>query len=116
MLIGIPKEIKDHEYRVGLTPAGAYALARIFHQDSDFGILLRARPRWYLVRWDGAQEVCAERIFGDTAPYPRCLWRAGDSTVQRSRCGCGESCGGLCEQLAQWMMAGEHQANPTGIA
>ena len=28
MLIGVPKEIKDHEYRVGLTPAGAYALVR----------------------------------------------------------------------------------------
>ena len=26
MLIGVPKEIKDHEYRVGLTPAGVHAL------------------------------------------------------------------------------------------
>ena len=28
MLIGVPKEIKDHEYRVGLTPAGVHALVR----------------------------------------------------------------------------------------
>ncbi len=27
MLIGIPKEVKDHEYRVGMTPASVHALA-----------------------------------------------------------------------------------------
>jgi alanine dehydrogenase len=32
MLIGVPKEIKDHEYRVGLTPAGARALAQAGHE------------------------------------------------------------------------------------
>ncbi len=32
MLIGVPKEIKDHEYRVGLIPAGAYALTRAGHR------------------------------------------------------------------------------------
>jgi alanine dehydrogenase len=32
MLVGIPKEIKDHEYRVGLTPAGARALSAAGHQ------------------------------------------------------------------------------------
>ena len=32
MRIGIPREIKDHEYRVGLTPAGAHALTRAGHQ------------------------------------------------------------------------------------
>ena len=40
MLIGIPKETKDHEYRVGLTPAGAYALVRHGHEvlvQSDAG-------------------------------------------------------------------------------
>ena len=31
MLIGVPKEIKNHEYRVGLTPAGAAALVRDGH-------------------------------------------------------------------------------------
>ncbi|AKC85817.1 alanine dehydrogenase [Pseudoxanthomonas suwonensis] len=32
MLIGVPKEIKNHEYRVGLTPAGARELASRGHQ------------------------------------------------------------------------------------
>ncbi|HSR01324.1 MAG TPA: alanine dehydrogenase [Methylophilaceae bacterium] len=32
MLIGIPKEIKNHEYRVGLTPSGTSTLTRHGHQ------------------------------------------------------------------------------------
>lgn len=32
MLVGVPREIKDHEYRVGLTPAGVYALSEGGHQ------------------------------------------------------------------------------------
>ena len=32
MRIGVPKEIKDHEYRVGLTPAGVHALAARGHE------------------------------------------------------------------------------------
>lgn len=32
MIIGIPKEIKDHEYRVGVTPDGAQALTQGGHQ------------------------------------------------------------------------------------
>ncbi|HLM54463.1 MAG TPA: alanine dehydrogenase, partial [Pseudoxanthomonas sp.] len=31
MLIGVPKEIKNHEYRIGLTPAGARELASNGH-------------------------------------------------------------------------------------
>ena len=31
MIIGVPKEIKDHEARVGVTPAGAKALAEAGH-------------------------------------------------------------------------------------
>ncbi|HEV7785303.1 MAG TPA: alanine dehydrogenase [Thermoanaerobaculia bacterium] len=31
MRIGIPKEIKDHEYRVGMTPASVHALVRAGH-------------------------------------------------------------------------------------
>ena len=31
MHIGIPKEIKNHEYRVALTPAGAHALTEAGH-------------------------------------------------------------------------------------
>ncbi|MFA5242430.1 MAG: alanine dehydrogenase [Sulfuricella sp.] len=32
MLIGVPKEIKDHEFRVGLTPTGVRALAAAGHE------------------------------------------------------------------------------------
>ncbi len=32
MLIGVPKEIKDHEYRVGVTPAGVRALTDAGHE------------------------------------------------------------------------------------
>ncbi|HXO18344.1 MAG TPA: alanine dehydrogenase [Thermoanaerobaculia bacterium] len=32
MRIGIPKEVKDHEYRVGMIPAGVHALVRGGHQ------------------------------------------------------------------------------------
>ena len=32
MIIGIPKEIKNHEYRVGATPAGVFELVRAGHQ------------------------------------------------------------------------------------
>lgn len=32
MKVGVPKELKDHEYRVACTPAGVYELARHGHQ------------------------------------------------------------------------------------
>lgn len=32
MIVGLPKEIKDNEYRVGLTPAGVRALADAGHR------------------------------------------------------------------------------------
>jgi alanine dehydrogenase len=32
MLIGVPREVKNHEYRVGLTPAGAHALVMRGHE------------------------------------------------------------------------------------
>ena len=32
MIVGLPKEIKDNEYRVGLTPAGVRALTDAGHE------------------------------------------------------------------------------------
>ena len=32
MMIGVPKEIKDHEYRVGVTPDGVRALRHAGHE------------------------------------------------------------------------------------
>ena len=53
MIIGLPKEIKDNEYRVGLTPAGVRALTDAAHaviveqsagEGSGFDDALRKRP------------------------------------------------------------------------
>ena len=32
MIVGCPKEVKNHEYRVGLTPAGVHALVQAGHK------------------------------------------------------------------------------------
>ena len=32
MIIGVPKEVKDHESRVGITPAGVHALTDAGHK------------------------------------------------------------------------------------
>ena len=43
MLIGVPKEIKNHEYRIGLTPSGVKELVRNGHQvlvESDGGLAI----------------------------------------------------------------------------
>ena len=32
MRIGVPSEIKNHEYRVGMTPAGVHALVEAGHE------------------------------------------------------------------------------------
>jgi alanine dehydrogenase len=41
MLIGVPKEIKVHEYRIALTPEGAAELIRAGHEvvvEKDAGV------------------------------------------------------------------------------
>jgi alanine dehydrogenase len=32
MRVGVPKEVKNHEYRVAITPAGAHELVRAGHE------------------------------------------------------------------------------------
>ena len=39
MIIGVPKEVKDHESRVGITPAGVKALV-----DASHTVLVKPRP------------------------------------------------------------------------
>ena len=42
MIIGVPKEVKDHESRVGITPAGAKAIVDAGHKvlvEHDAGAL-----------------------------------------------------------------------------
>lgn len=66
MLVGIPKEIKNHEYRVGLTPAGVRELVAHGHQvvvQRDSGIAIGLSNKEYIKAGaeivDSAQEVFA---------------------------------------------------------
>ncbi len=61
MLIGVPKEIKNHEYRIGLTPAGVNELVQHGHQ--------------VLVQFDGGKAIGF-----DNAQYER----AGAEIVERA--------------------------------
>jgi alanine dehydrogenase len=65
MLIGVPKEIKNHEYRIGLTPAGARELIGHGHQvivQKDGGTAIGLADEQY--EKAGAQIVdSAEEIF-----------------------------------------------------
>ncbi len=65
MLIGVPKEIKNHEYRIGLTPAGARELVANGHQvmiQRDGGRSIGLTNEMY--QKAGAQVVdTAEEIF-----------------------------------------------------
>ena len=65
MLIGIPKEIKSNECRVGLTPAGVHELIRAGHQvlvESDAGGLIGLTDELY--RQSGADILdSAEEIY-----------------------------------------------------
>lgn len=59
MQVGIPKEIKDHEYRVGLTPAGVYALVERGHQ-----VLVQADAGARVGFDDAAYRQAGARIVG----------------------------------------------------
>ena len=65
MLIGVPKEIKNHEYRIGLTPAGARELVGHGHQvivQKDGGTAIGLTDEMY--EKSGAQIIdTAEEIF-----------------------------------------------------
>lgn len=65
MVIGIPKEIKRHEYRVSITPGGAAELAREGHSvlvETDAGTGSGIEDRAYL---QGGAEICGrEELFG----------------------------------------------------
>ena len=68
MLIGVPREIKDREYRVGVTPAGAQALAAAGHEvrvESNAGAAVGFDDKAY--RDSGAQLVATaqEAYAGD---------------------------------------------------
>ncbi|MDD5242137.1 MAG: alanine dehydrogenase [Sulfuricella sp.] len=60
MLIGVPKEIKDHEYRVGITPAGVRTLV------------------------DAGHEVRMETLAGDRIGFSDELYRAAGAKIVSS--------------------------------
>ncbi len=48
MIIGVPREVKDHESRVGVTPAGAKALVDAGHKvliEHNAGALSSSRTK-----------------------------------------------------------------------
>lgn len=65
MLIGVPKEIKNHEYRIGLTPSGVKEMVHNGHQvlvEHDGGLAIGFDNAQYLAA--GAEIVAsAEEIF-----------------------------------------------------
>lgn len=65
MLVGVPREIKDHEYRVGLTPAGVHALCERGHEvrvETAAGARIGFADSDYLAA--GARIVaCAKDVF-----------------------------------------------------
>jgi alanine dehydrogenase len=67
MLIGVPKEIKDHEYRVGVTPAGAHALVQHGHE-----VLVETRAGAGVGFPDSEYQAAGARI----APSHREVWEA----------------------------------------
>ena len=65
MLIGVPKEIKNHEYRIGLTPAGARELVANGHSvmvQKDGGKSIGLTDEMY-VRAGAEIEESAAEIF-----------------------------------------------------
>lgn len=67
MLIGVPKEIKNHEYRVGLTPAGAHTLVAHGHQ-----VLVETQAGARVGLADADYESAGARV----APSHRQIWDA----------------------------------------
>ena len=88
MRIGVPRELKDQEYRVGLTPSSVSELVHRGHEilvetgaglgsgltDAEAGLRLRYEISREFAPYVGASW---ERSFGDTARYSRA---AGEGT------------------------------------
>ncbi len=71
MYIGVPTEIKNHEYRVGLTPDSVRELTAHGHQllvQSGAGSAIGFSDEHY--REAGARLVSREQVFSDRHPQP----------------------------------------------
>ena len=67
MLIGVPREIKDQEYRVGLTPAGAFALRQRGHD-----VIVERGAGARVGFPDAAYDAVGARVVAD----PHAVWAA----------------------------------------
>src|SRR4030095_11631101 len=73
MIIGLPKEIKDNEYRVGLTPAGVRALTDAGHD---------VRVETNAGAGSGFEDSLYERAGGTIMGSADEVWGAGDMIVK----------------------------------
>ena len=83
MLVGIPKEIKNHEYRVGMSPASARELVKHGHQvmvETNAGVGIGAADSEYLVIGasvvDSAEEIFAKADMIIKVKEPQAVERA----------------------------------------
>jgi len=83
MLVGIPKEIKNHEYRVGMSPASARELIKHGHQvmvEVNAGVGISAADSEYLAIGatvvDSAEEVFAKADMIIQVKEPQAVERA----------------------------------------
>jgi alanine dehydrogenase len=73
MIIGVPKEVKDHESRVGITPAGAKALTEAGHQ-----VLIEHNAGQLSSFPDDDYQTVGAEIVGHATD----LWRASEMIVK----------------------------------
>jgi alanine dehydrogenase len=73
MLIGVPKEVKDHESRVGVTPAGVKALAEAGHK-----VLVETRAGALSAFTDDEYQAAGAEIVGSAYD----VWRLADTGVK----------------------------------
>ena len=73
MIIGLPKEIKDNEYRVGLTPAGVRALKDAGHE---------IRVETEAGAGSGFEDSLYERAGGTMVASPDEVWASADMIVK----------------------------------
>ena len=75
MLIGIPKEIKNNENRVGLTPAGVQSLVKKGHQvlvETNAGLGSGFADEDYVKQ--GATIVATASFVMTSCSSPTCTW------------------------------------------
>ena len=73
MIIGVPKEVKDHESRVGVTPAGVHALAEAGHK-----VLVETNAGALSAFTDDEYQAAGAEIVGSAYD----TWRLADMVVK----------------------------------